>query len=618
MKQSLSLNKIAEPVLSETKDHIPRNDTINMRDSFTFKIGGAAGFGIMTTGLMFSKAATRSGFHIFDYIEYPSLIRGGHNVMETHFAKERVYSQERGVDLLVALNRETFDLHKHELKDGAGVMYGPDVFELKPEELDGKNVSLIPVPLKKIIEETGILKIMENNVTVGAAAALFGFKLETVYSIIEDIFSNKGEEVIHENKKAAHAGYQHIVVNGLKLPLLEGKDYHPSEAVSKNYIVISGNESVGMGALTGGLQFYVAYPMSPSSSLLHYVAAQAKKTGIVVRHAEDEIGVINEAIGASFAGARSMCGTSGGGFALMNEAVSLVGITETPLVIFIAQRPGPATGLPTWTEQGDLQFAIRSAHGEFPKIVFAPGDMEEAYELTMKALNMADKYQTVVILLSDKYLAESHQSVEIDTLRSYEVRVDRGKLELHPEQGGKLQEYQRYKDSEDGISPRIIPGTPGFHFQVNSYEHIPDGHTTEDAAVRIMQVNKRFRKQTTYLRDDFQMPKTYGYDEADVAIVAWGTTKLPVLEALVYRDWKVNDKKIKLIHFTHMWPMDGDRVKEILEKEKQLVLIENNSQAQFGQLIRQETGIKIEKRLLKYDGRPIYPEEVVEFLSHNM
>ena len=192
------------------------------------------------------------------------------------------------------------------------------------------------------------------------------------------------------------------------------------------------------------------------------------------------------------------------------------------------------------------------------------------------------------------------------------------KLELHPEQGGKLQEYQRYKDSEDGISPRIIPGTPGFHFQVNSYEHIPDGHTTEDAAVRIMQVNKRFRKQTTYLRDDFQMPKTYGYDEADVAIVAWGTTKLPVLEALVYRDWKVNDKKIKLIHFTHMWPMDGDRVKEILEKEKQLVLIENNSQAQFGQLIRQETGIKIEKRLLKYDGRPIYPEEVVEFLSHNM
>ncbi|MCR4264315.1 MAG: 2-oxoacid:acceptor oxidoreductase subunit alpha [Candidatus Roizmanbacteria bacterium] len=586
-----------------------------MRDSFTFKIGGAAGFGIMTTGLMFSKAATRSGFHIFDYVEYPSLIRGGHNVMETHFAKERVYSQEKGIDLLVALNRETFDFHKHELKDGSGVMYGPEVFELKPEDLEGKHVALIPVPLKKIIEETGILKIMENNITVGAAAALFGFKLEVVYSIIEDIFARKGEEVIIENKKAAQAGYQHIVNNGLKLPLLEGKDYHPSEEVNKSYAVISGNESVGMGALTAGLQFYVAYPMSPSSSLLHYMAAKAKHAGIVVRHAEDEIGVINEAIGASFAGARSMCGTSGGGFALMNEAVSLIGITETPMVVFIAQRPGPATGLPTWTEQGDLQYAIRSAHGEFPKIVFAPGDMEEAYELAMKALNMADKYQTVVILLSDKFLAESHQSVEVDKLRSFEVRVDRGKLELTPARGEQLQEYQRYKDSEDGISPRTIPGAPGFHFQGNSYEHVPDGHTTEDAGMRIMQVNKRFRKQAIYLRDDFQMPKTYGHEDADVAVVAWGTTKLPVLEALSYRDWNVNGKKVKLIHFTHMWPMDGDRVKELLEKEKQLVIIENNSQAQFAQLIRQETGIKIEKRLLKYDGRPIYPEEVLDFLN---
>ena len=586
-----------------------------MRDSFTFKIGGQAGFGIMTTGIMFSKAATRSGFHIFDYVEYPSLIRGGHNVMETHFAKDRVYSQERGVDLLVALNRETFDLHKHELKDGAGVMYGPEVFELKLEEFEGKNVSLIPVPLKKIIEETGILKIMENNITVGASAALFGFKLEVVYSIIEDTFARKGEEVINENKKAAEAGYLHVVNSGLKLPILEGKEYHPSESINRNYAVFSGNEAVGMGALVAGLQFYVAYPMSPSSSLLHYMAAHAKRAGIVVRHAEDEIGVINEAIGASFAGARSMCGTSGGGFALMNEAVSLIGITETPLVIFIGQRPGPATGLPTWTEQGDLQYAIRSAHGEFPKIVFAAGDMEEAYELTIKALNMADKYQTVVILLSDKYLAESHQSVEIDTLRGYEVTIDRGKLELHPQRGEQLQEYQRYQDSQDGISPRIIPGTAGFHFQGNSYEHVPAGHTTEDAAMRTMQVNKRFRKQSTYLRDDFQMPKTYGHEEADVAIVAWGTTKLPVLEALSYQDWTVNERRIKLIHFTHVWPMDGDRVKEMLEKEKQLVLIENNSQAQFGQLIRQETGINIEKRLLKYDGRPIYPEEIREFLN---
>jgi len=586
-----------------------------MRISFTFKIGGPAGLGIMTTGLIFSKAAARSGFHIFDCIEYPSLIRGGHNVMETHFAREPVYAQKRGVDLLVALNKDTVELHKHELKDGAGIMYGPEQFTLTPDDFAGKHIELIPVPLNKIIESTGVPKIMENNVTVGAAAALFGFKLETIYSIIEDIFSDKGEEVINENKKAAQGGYEHIKQNNLRIPSFEQHRLEASESVRRDYAVLTGNEAVGIGAIALGCQFYVAYPMTPSSSLLHYMAFHAQQTGMVVRHAEDEIGVISEAIGASFAGVRSMCGTSGGGFALMNEALSLDGLTETPLVIFLAQRPGPATGMPTWTEQGDLLFAIRAAHGEFPKIVLAPGDVEESMLLTAKALNLADRYQTPVIILSDKYLAESHQSIDSTKLRTY-GKIDRGKLEFNPEPSDQIQDYQRYKDTEDGISPRIIPGTRGFHFQANSYEHVPDGHTSESAEERIRQVNKRFRKQTTYLQRDFELPKTYGAEDADVAVVTWGSMKLPVLEALEYRDWCVRDQKIKLIHFTHVWPMDGDRVKEMLEKEKQIVLIENNSQSQLGQLIRQETGILIEKRLLKYDGRPIYPEEVMEFLKN--
>lgn len=580
-----------------------------MNTSYTFKIGGPAGLGIMTSGLMFSKVATRSGFHIFGYPEYPSLIRGGHNVMEVRFGPDEVFAQERGVDLLVALNKETIDLHRKELKEGSGILYDPDICKIDQSEFANSGIALIPIPLKKITEETGIMKVMENNVTLGAATALFNLPRESVFSVIEDIFSRKGDEVVAENRKAAEAGMDYISKQGFKLDAYARAPLEASATVRKDKAVMTGNEALGFGALMGGCQFYVAYPMTPSSAILHYLASKAQKAGIVVRHAEDEIGVINEALGASFAGARSMVGTSGGGFALMNEAISLSGVTETPIVVVLGQRPGPATGLPTWTEQAELQYAIRAGHGEFPKIVLAAGDIEEAYVLAAEALNLADIYQCPVVLLTDKYMAESYKSIELAKLKAHDTPIDRGRLELKQHEG-EMRVFERYADSPDGISTRIIPGQKGSYFQANSYEHVADGHTTEDAKERIIQVDKRGRKMITYLNTFFKGPQLYGPEKAAITFIGWGGVRGPILEALK----EVGDR-VNYLHFTHMWPMDQVKIAEVLRKHERLVLVENNSTGQFGQLIRQETGISVYQKLLKYDGRPFYPEEIVAYVK---
>ncbi|MBI4129902.1 2-oxoacid:acceptor oxidoreductase subunit alpha [Candidatus Roizmanbacteria bacterium] len=581
-----------------------------MRATYTFKIGGQAGFGIMTIGLVFSKLCTRSGYQIFDYFEYPSLIRGGHNVTETHFGKDEVFSQERGVNLLVALNRETVDLHTAEMKEGSGVVFDPDDFQAEQTLFGGRNVHLFPVPMKQIIKKLGVLELMKNNIALGAVAGIFGFPFENLAGIIADAFADKGEKIITDNQAVAKEGYTYAQQQNFRLGEPLG-----GEIGKKDCTVMTGNEAIAIGAIAAGCQFYAAYPMTPSSPILHYLAGKAGETGMVVRHAEDEIAVINEALGASFAGVRSMVGTSGGGFALMNETVSFLGVAEIGLVIIMGQRPGPATGLPTWTEQAELQYVIRAGHGEFPKIVLAPGDIDEAMQLTLKAFDMADMYQTPVIILTDKYIAESHRSIPLTTINSLIANYtpNRGKVESPNPNQSEVLPYPRYRPTEDGISARIYPGIKGYFYQANSYEHIEDGHTTEDATVRKEQVDKRNQKAKTYLTNHFQLPKLYGNPDAATTVVAWGSIRFPIMEAFAaYPELNAN-----LLHFTHMWPMDGAKVAAELAKYKNLVLVENNSTAQLGQLLRQETGILIERKLLKYDGRPIYPEEIMEFIKTN-
>lgn len=566
---------------------------------FTWLIGGEAGFGIMTTGVVFSKIATRSGYHIFDYVEYPSLIRGGHNAYEVHVADSEVSHLSPTIDVLVCLNKETYEKHKSRLTPSSLVVFDKEEFEIK------EDIKKIIIPFKKILSDLKGQPVMKNTISLGASIGLLGGNIGELIKIISEQFAKKGEEVINFNKLFVQAGYDAVMKNYSNKVL-----NYLIEKPGEIKLVLTGNDAFALGSVIADSRVYVAYPMTPSSTVLTDLAAWQEKIGIVVRHAEDEISVINTAIGSSFAGVRSAVGSSGGGFALMVESLSFAGITEIPMVVFIAQRPGPATGMPTWTEQGDLLFTIFSGHGEFQKIVLAPGDNEEMIELTAKAYNLADVYQMPVIVMSDMYLSESHKSVSKKFIDDFvaNYKINRGKLINKTES-----KYLRYQITEDGISPRLIPGTPGHFYQANSYEHVEDGHTTEEAQPRIDQVDKRARKWVTYLKNDFSMPKVYGeIDKSEIVFVSWGSTKGIILEA--QKQLKAKGKETAFIHFNHIYPLDTKKVTELLKQNKKYILIENNSWGQFGKLLTMETGIEIKNKILRYDGRPITAEEIIKQL----
>ncbi len=570
---------------------------------FTWLIGGEAGFGIMTTGVVFSKIVTRSGYHIFDYVEYPSLIRGGHNAYEVHVSDLPVSHLSQTIDILVCLNKETYEKHRSRLTPSSLVIFDKDEFEIK------EDIKKIVVPFKKTLSDLKGQPVMKNTIALGASIAILGGDIDQLINIISEQFAKKGEEVINFNKQFVQAGFETVKKNYPE-SILNNLVKRPGG----EKLVLTGNDAFSLGSVIADARFYVAYPMTPSSTVLTDLAAWQEKIGMVVRHAEDEISVINTAIGSSFAGVRSAVGSSGGGFALMVESLSFAGITEIPIVVFIAQRPGPATGMPTWTEQGDLLFSVFSGHGEFPKIVLAPGDNEEMIELTAKAYNLADIYQMPVIVISDMYLSESHKSVEKSFVDSFisQYQINRGKL-IGQDQVSNIKDgkYLRYKLSEDGISERLIPGTQGHFYQANSYEHVEDGHTTEEAQPRIDQVDKREKKWATYLKNDFVLPKVYGdLEGADTVFVSWGSTKGIVMQAQkLLLDKKVNSA---FIHFNHIYPLDIDKTKELFNKQnKKYILVENNSWGQFGKLLKMETGFEFKEKLLRYDGRPIVAEEIV-------
>lgn len=572
-----------------------------MNSHFLWKIGGEAGFGVMTTGLSLSKIAASLGYHIFDCFEYPSLIRGGHNTYEVIFGNSEVYATQHSIDLLICLNKATFELHKHRLHKDSVVVYDENVFTP-----DSSEFNMIGIPFKTILLDNSASMVMENNIALGATLALLNWPYETLEKLIAQAFAKKGEEVISHNQKISRIAYNLIKE---KYSDHVNKNFSPLKNPEKK-LIMTGNDAFSLAAIEADCRLYCAYPMTPASTVLTTLASLAQKTGMVVRHAEDEISVINTALGSSTAGVRSAVGTSGGGFALMTEAVSFAGVAEIPIVIFMSQRPGPATGLPTWTEQGDLLFTVHAGHGEFPKIVLAPGDVSEMFKLTLKAFDLADYYQTPVIILSDKHLSESNKSVDELSLkltcRAYSP--DPGKLIW------KAQHYLRYADTPDGISPRLVPGYLGQFYQANSYEHEQDSHTTEHADERILQVNKRNRKTQTYLAKHFSMPDIYGdINKSEVVFVSWGSNKGAILEA--QKELSKKSIKTAFIHFTHVYPLDEKRIANLFTLKKRYILIENNGQAQFGKLLREQTGVNLTEKILKYDGRQLYVEEIVQYVS---
>lgn len=568
---------------------------MNNNNLFTLKIGGSAGQGIKSAGLMFAKAATRSGYHIYDYIEYPSLIRGGHNAMQITVSQEEVTAPCTKVDLLIALNQDTVNRYIQDLPKGSGLIYDDeDVSKAATGAI------LYQVPLSKLAQETGGKDLLTNTVALGVVMALWDGNIEILKKLIGEEFGDKNSDIVDMNNKAAEAGYNYIKEH---YPEKIQNILTPLNSISPK-MVLNGNDAIAMGAIAAGLQFAAIYPMSPISNILHILAAHQEKYGYVYKQPEDEISAINMTIGAAFAGARSMTATSGGGFCLMSEGYGLAGMTETPLVIINGMRPGPATGLPTWSEQGDLRFVLHAHQGDFPKIVLAAGDAKEAFELTLQAFNLAEKYQTPVVLLTDKNICEDDQSFAVFDISSYEVR--RGKLtkELQPE-------YKRYLLETDGVSTRTIPGT-GTHFIANSDEHNESGYDSEEISDRKTQMEKRMKKLETCAKEDMPAPVLIGPENADVTLVSWGSNKGSIIQAMKQYD------NVNYLHITWMSPFPKDAVKQILMKSKYIINVECNYTAQLGGLIREKTGIDILDNLLKYDGRPFFVEEIVDKINSVM
>jgi len=566
--------------------------------NLTWKIGGEAGYGIMSTGVIFSRIFTKKGYFVIDSNEYPSLIRGGHNTYTVRVSSNQIFSIDKDINILVALNQETLTLHQEEATYGGYIIYDEDVCDIKDIKRARKDINYIMVPFSKIISELGAPKVMINNISLGASVALLNYDMEILKNVIKDSFSRKGTKIVDLNIRSSELGYKYVKEK-IKTASYELEIVNP---VGK--MLLTGNDAVFLGAVRAGCKFYAAYPMTPSSSILHSFASAEGDYNIVTKHAEDEIAVINMAIGASFAGARSMVATSGGGFSLMNEGLSSAAMTETPIVIVLCQRPAPATGLPTWTEQGDMLFAVHASHGEFLRVVIAPGDPEECFYLTGKAFNLADKYQIPVIIMLDKYLSESHFSYEKFDFKK--ITVDRG--ELLTAIKNKSGEYKRYSDTEDGISQRVIIGIEnGIHI-ANSDEHNEKGFSEEDAYNRKIMVDKRFRK-IKKLIEEIPPPKIYGPADAEITIWSWGSCKGPILEAMSILNQK--EKKVNLVHFTFLYPFDYESIAGVIEESNKNVVVENNKTSQLSKIIMMNTGHKIKNKILKYSGRQFLPGEII-------
>jgi len=578
--------------------------------NLTLKIGGAAGEGVMAAGAIFSKALVRAGLYISTTVEYPSLIRGGHNVYIIRASEDEITSLVKPVNLLVALNNETIQLHKDELSDDAGIIYDSNDQTVDISQINSK-ICLYPVPLLKIATQDGGKKLMMNNVALGSAWAVIDLPLEILTKVIADVFANKNQEIINDNQKAAKAGFDYVKNNPPA-----GKQIFPYRlklGKAAEQLVLTGNEAIGLGAIKAGLGFASLYPMTPINGLLNFLAGHEKENGFIYFQPEDEIAGINSAIGASYAGLRSLVATSGGGFSLMEEGFGMAVMTETPLVVVMGTRPGPSSGLPTWTGQGDLKFLLGTSQGDFMRVILAPGDPLEAYELTQIAFNLADKYQMPVFLLVDKFLCESIGTIEKDALRHCEEGAKgdrRGNLKdcfADARNDDSFKNYKRYKINSNGISPRAIPGQ--VYFVTNSYEHDDLGYSTEDASVIKAMVEKRARKYES-LAKEVPEPVVYGEHDAEVTLVGWGSTKGTAREAIL--GIKELGIRANCLHLNWINPFPKEAVTRILSGAKKIIDVEGNPSGQMAGWIREQTGIEIKDKILKYDGRQFYPEDIIE------
>jgi len=566
----------------------------------SIRIGGEAGQGMKVISSLLGKVFIRKGLWVFINQDIMSRIRGGHNFTQIRVSDKQVNALSSNVDILVCLDKNTLDMYKNEIE--GIIIY--DSGKVKENIPSGNK--FLPIPLEKMAKEIGKNSKMANTIASGAILALLGLSPDVLFELLDEIFARKGSEVIEANKNCARAGYDYVKEN-YKGNILCKINIDSGNAGKMKKMIVTGCESIALGAIASDIRFYSGYPMSPSTPIMEYLASKQKEYGLIVEQSEDEISAINMVLGAYFCGARSMTATSGGGLALMVEGISLAGMTETPAVIVDGQRPAPATGFPTRTEQGDLLFVAHAGHGEFPRVILAPSTAEEAFYLTNKAFYLAEKFQIPVFILVDQYLNESSWTVEkfnMENIHSnFSGIISPDILEKIPQYA-----YRRYEITDTGVSPRIIPGTAGQVVYADSDEHTVEGHITESAGIRRAMVEKRLRKSSGIL-EEMSMPKVYPDEKAEVYLVSWGSNFGIVEEAVSLLRQK--GISIGYIHFSEVYPLKKDIIPSEILENAGLIGVENNATGQFAKLLKMETGISIKDKILKYDGRPFSPQELV-------
>ncbi|MDP3732327.1 MAG: 2-oxoacid:acceptor oxidoreductase subunit alpha [Candidatus Omnitrophota bacterium] len=553
-------------------------------DDFSILIGGKAGFGIDKAGLIIARIFNQLGYRIYVYREYPSLIRGGHTFSIIRASKDKIATHQNKVDFLLALNQDTLNLHKNRLRKECFFIYDCEQVKINVDSTCG-----VALAIGKILKEENAPEVMRNTCIIGALCKATGIGVK----ILEDVLKKEISKEIDLNLKVARRGFD------------EAKELIRLEPLNqKGLPLLSGNQAMGLGLIKGGLKTYIAYPMTPSSPILHFLADMARDFNLKVIHPESEIGVILMALGFSYMGEKVAIGTSGGGFCLMTEGLSFAGMSELPVVIVLGQRPGPSTGLPTYSAQTDLHFALNAGQGEFPRFIVAPGDPEEAYFWSALAMNIAWKYQIPAIILSDKNLGEGLFNFDIDIIPQIE--------EERPVLWDKKSPYKRYLNTENGVSPLAFVPDKDAIVKVNSYEHDEFGITSEEIAVTNLMQDKRLRKEKYLLKEleSCQTVKVYGNKDSQVTLLCWGSNKGVCVEV-------AQNLGLKVIQPLVLSPFPVKEFQKALTGVKKIINVENNATGQLIKLIK-GFGFNVDENILKYDGRPFSLDELEEAVRNKI
>ncbi|MDD3474861.1 MAG: 2-oxoacid:acceptor oxidoreductase subunit alpha [Candidatus Dojkabacteria bacterium] len=556
------------------------------------KFGGESGQGINTLGEILSKAIKNTGFHNFAYREYPSLIKGGVASYQIDISDRRIGSSLRMCDILPILDIDAIHEYIYSVRENGIIIYDSLDLALTEEEknfINQNSIKLVSIDTKELALDAGGIEIMANMVLLGFIWRILGLEIAPIEEVVRDRFKDKKIDLEAEIK-CLLAGYNSQQTNGLEKPISFDKGLNLKDSLN-----ITGNQAIALGAISAGCRAYYAYPMTPSTSIFKFIGDTYRETGIVVKQAENEITAAQMAIGSMNMGTRAMVATSGGGFDLMSETISCAGISETPLVLVLAQRGGAGTGVPTWTGAGDLSLAVNAGHGEFPRCVISVSNPADAYLLTQAAFNIAEVYQLPVIILTEKQIAESIFNIQE---MPEPIQIERGL------NNG----TNRYEITENGISPRWVPSEENPVYLQNSDEHKITGESTENSKEVIEMSDKRLRKLKT-LKDNLPEPVYYGNENTETVLVSYGSTGNTI------RDLITDQTNIGYLHYSYIYPLKFEKLTQLKEAGKQIISIENNQTGELSKLIKQESGISIDQKLLKYDGRPLFIEDILDFIN---